>query len=397
MPLLSPQEAVSRQQWLCLNDAATTAENGQIVSALDAYRRVVPNLADEGALRWSNADPDESVPSRNGVCRLMIPYYTLTQMWQAWRFLAQPVLNDPVFSTLCHSERSLLISAHGWATVRRRPLEHIIAEQQEALESCLESGEMLREAAHHYLMLSYCYTLAFEKEKSFAHAQFAYDLFADSGSVWGLMRADEIMGTAYYTAWMYDEAFICYDRLEQRIAQVGDEAAPMRPFYGRGWAYLGQKNFPAALECFQAGQVLKQQSNLSYDAARCQYAEGYTRFRQEDYPGARSCHESALATFCNDDHFALNLHNFNQGSRSAAMMAACLHNLALVDEYRHRYRNAFEFELRAITRQRELHDPGQLSDFLRRGIYLSGRCGRLDYMIKFALEYLQLRGRYKVP
>lgn len=397
MPLLSPQEAVSRQQWLCLVDAATAAENGHIISALDAYRQVVPNLLHEGTLRWANINPDQSVLSRNGMCRLLIPYYTLTQTWQAWRFVAQPILDEAIIHTLSPSERSILISAYGWATVRHRPLERIIDDQQTGLESCRSSGGMLLEAAHHHLMLSYCYTLAFEKEKSFVHAQSAHDLFTDAGSVWGLMRTDEIMGTAYYTAWMYEEAHTCYARLEERIAQIGNEAAPMRPFYGRGWVYLGQKNFTAALDCFQLGQALKQQTALHYDVARCQYAEGYTRFRQKDYQGARICHETALATFCNNDHFTLNLHNFGQGSRSVAMMAACLHNLALISEYRRRFRDAFAFELRAVTRQRELHDPGQMSDFLRRGIYLSGRCGRLDYTVKLALEYLQLRRRYKVP
>jgi len=393
MRLLSPAEAISRQQWACLTEAADDAETGRIVSTLEKYRQVVPNLIVDGRLRWSNIEAEPEYPSRNGVCRLLRAYYTLTQMWPGWSFLVQPVLEPEILQTLLTFERARLISAHGWATIRRLPLPVVIARQEQALAACANPAD----AAHHHLMLCHAYTLAFEYARSLDHGRRAEAEFSATGSVWDQMRMDEILGTAYYTASKYDEALACYAHLEERIASIGAEAEPMRPFYALGWATLGQKDFVRAQAYFQSAYLQKINAGLVYDAGRSRYAEGYARFQEKDYSGARQCQEEALSIFCDNDHNVLNQHNFGQGSRSTIMIATCLHQIALIAERTHRFREAYMHERRAVAHQRDLDDPGQLADFLRRAPYHAALSGHLTHVLGYLREYIQLRLRHRVP
>lgn len=394
---ISPEEAVSLELWDCLIKASDAIEQGKVISALRYYRSVMPNLVIDNTPRWSAINADYTVPSLNGLCRLLWGYYTFTQTWQAWNYIAIPIFERSALLSLPLAERLTLLAIHGWAMIRRYPLISIIREQEAALEMSRFDNDLNWQNAHHHLILCYAYTLAFEENRALKHGLEAQHIFADLGSVYGAMRTYEMMGTAYYTAWKYDEALAYYARLEVLINQTGNEAAPMHPYYGQGWAYLGLKSYDEALRYFRIGQEMKMQHDLLYDAARCLYAEGYTRFRQGDFVGAIECHQTALKTFCDDDHYLLNLYNFGQGSRSIPMMATCLHNLALVYEYQGRFRKAFEEEKRAVEWQKQLDDPGQSADFLRRAIYLSIRSGKWNYTMGYLVAYFRLRLKYRVP
>lgn len=394
---LSPEEAVSLELWSGLTSASKAVEQGQFVSALSTYNDLMPNIMSDDQPKWLNICTDTAQPSLNGMCLYLSGYYTFTHTWQGWNHISRPIFDHSKLKSLSLCERLSLLAIRGWATIRRRSLVEIIQEQEEALELARSSHQLSMEAGHHHLMLCYAYTLAFEEEKSLEHGQEAQYMFEECGSKYGVLRAFEMLGTAYYTAWKYDEALSCYDQLEKLIHQIGSEAFPMLPFYGRGWSFLGLEQFEDALQCFRMGEIKKTQYGLLYDAARCVYAEGYTLFRQRDFEGALQRHHKALGVFCDDDHYSLNMYNFNQGSRSIPMMATCLHNIALIYEYQRRFYAAFREEERAVNWQRQLDDPGQSADFLRRAIYLSFRCGYWSKTLSYLSEYIRLRLKYKVP
>jgi tetratricopeptide (TPR) repeat protein len=398
----SPKEVVSLYTWQNLRQSYTDIRQAKVLDAMTIYAEIIPQVQQYKAILnhpWQIISDQLIEPSWNWASVYLREYFYLRQTWADWYYFFADLFQKQNWQTISLECQSQLISTRGWASIRKRYLKEVISEQLNFLDKMKilkENQDVNLLKSMHFIVLSYAHTLSFDQSKSFKYAYQAIDLLEPSTEPYYVMRAYEILGTAFYTFGKYDEALECYYKISETIQPEHDSPNPLEPYYGRGWAYIGNRQLEYALDAFQRGFNQKLQASLYYDAARCKYGLGYTYFLLGNYLDAQQALNEALRVFC-DDHFDLNTYSNRNSIVSPAMTAACLHVLALVYERCDEFEKAIKHEEQALSWQREIDDPGQLSDMLRRAIRLNLKSGRFMSIPKYIQEIVSLRLSYRIP
>lgn len=367
-----------------------------VTDAMDTYTQILPNVWNYSKERIRDST---DLSSWNWAAVYLREYFYMRQTWFAWRDFTHGLFDSEAWAQIPLSGQSQLISTLGWASIRKTRLRDVISEQHGFLADTRwndHDPQLAFLKALHYITLGYAYTLAFERLKALHYAQLATQQIDPEAEPFYAIRAQEILGTLFYTFGQYDQALACYANIRLIIQNVGLSASPLLPHYGEGWAYIGNQKLYNALETFRQGSLHKSGSSLYYDFARCKYGEGYTLFLLGHYDDALQSLYEALTVFC-DDHFDLNERNHENSIVSPAMAAACSHVLALTHERRGDIQEALKYEVRAMNWQRAIDDPGQLSDMLRRAVKLNLKAFHLLGATKYLFEFAQLRLSYRVP
>ena len=398
----NPKEAVSQYIWEKLKQAHTDMRQARVADAMQVYAQVLPKFWEyttEPNNRWRRTGVSIDYPSSNWASAYLREYFYLKQTWFGWRHFTSEFLETNDRSQIPFLCQSQLISTLGWASIRKQSLSQVISKQEDFLRDVRwrqDSTESDFLKSMHFMVLSYAHTLAFHQSKAFDYAYRSIALLNPKIEPYYAIRAYDLLGTAFYTFRQYDQALDCYTKSAEIVQSIGQSARPLMQYYGDGWAYIGNRQLDNALEAFRRGYHLKAEFSLYYDAARCKYGEGYTHFLLGNYDEAVLSLYEALCVFC-DDHFDLNTANDENSMVSPAMTAACSHVLALVYERRGEIREAIRYETQAVDWQRTIEDPGQLSDMLRRAIKLNRQSKRFSATIRYLMQFLLLRLRYRVP
>lgn len=401
-----PSSTVSRRVWDALNRADHLLFEGAIGDALDVYhdiqREVVAFLTTPQS-SWAFASIEtEGHPSLSAACCLIGEFYGLENRWQAWLILAAPLFNDSVWRTLSFPVRARLMVLRGWAAFKRKgfTLNGVVRQQQH----CLQEWRQQRQAdlftiAGHHLVLCFAYTLAFRFKKARQQGQEALRLFEQTGSPYYCFKALDMMGTLEYTAGQYDAATQWHQQADD-LSRATLQGGMLTTDFTRGWVLIGQQSFREAVTRFQRAYALKEYQGIYYDAARCIYAEAYAYFRMHDDPA----YSASSGRLKRAKHFffeELRPDADADGIQTLAlaypMKAACLHVEGLILEYQKQFCAALRKFESAVAFQREVNDPGQMSDMLRRAIYNAWRCHRIDRMVIYGVMFLILLLRFRVP
>ncbi|CAG0945702.1 hypothetical protein ANRL1_02514 [Anaerolineae bacterium] len=409
MTMTFPASTASQRVWNALKRADRLLFSGTLGEALDVYhdvqREVVAFLTTPQS-SWTVASSEtEGHPSLSAACCLIGEFYGLENRWQAWSILAAPLFNDSVWHSLPFPMRARLMVLRGWSAFKRKgfTLNGVIRQQQH----CLQEWRQQRQAdlftiAGHHLVLCFAYTLAFRFQKARKHGQEALKLFEQTGSPYYCFKALDMMGTLEYTARQYDAATHWHQQADD-LSRANLQGGMLTTDFTRGWVLIGQggfENFDKAIARFQRAYALKEYQGLYYDAARCIYAEAYACFRLHDDPAYSASSERlkrAKHFFFEELRPDADADGIQTPALAYPMKAACLHVEGLILEYQKQFCAALRKFESAVAFQREVNDPGQMSDMLRRAIYNAWRCRRIDRMIIYGVMFIILLLRFRVP
>jgi tetratricopeptide (TPR) repeat protein len=406
MTVTFPSSIASQRVWNALKRADCLLFSGMVGEALDVYRdvqrEVVAFLTTPQSLWAATSVESEDQPSLSTVCCLIGEFYGLEHRWQTWLILAAPLFKDSVWRTLPFPVRARLTVLRGWATFKRKgfTLNGITRQQWHCLREWRQREQTdLFTIAGHHLVLCYAYTLAFRFKKAREHGQEALKLFEQTGSPYYCFKALDVLGALEYTAGQYDAATNWHQRADD-LSRATIQGGMLTTDFTHGWVLIGQKRFDEAVTRFQRAYALKEYQGIYYDAARCIYAEAYARFRLNDdpaYSAASSCLQRAKRFFFEELRPDADADGIQTAALAYPMKAACLHVEGLILEYQKQFCAALRKFEAAIAFQREVNDPGQMSDMLRRAIYNAWRCRRLDRMVVHGVMFLLLLLRFRVP
>jgi tetratricopeptide (TPR) repeat protein len=374
----------------------------KVDDAVEIYSQSIPKIWEYRAganNHWRIIAEQTDIPSWNWAGAYLREYFYVRQTWFGWEHFTSGLFDTSEWQQIPFSCQSLLSSTSGWASVRRRSLREVISDQISFLADDRWRGtntELVFLKSLHFMVLCYAHTLSFNQRKALVYAHSAIEMLDSETEPYYAIRAHDLLGTVFYTFGQYDQALQSYTRSKEIVQNVGQSAMPLTPYYGEGWAYIGKRELQKALDAFRDGYLLKYGYALHYDAARCKYGEGYTQFLQGNYEDALQTLYEALSIFC-DDHFDLNSSSNQNSVVSPAMAAACSHVLAIVYEKQGNIKKALRHETQAVDWQREIEDPGQLSDMLRRAVKLNLQSFQFVDVLRYLFEFVRLRLRYRVP
>lgn len=404
MNLVFPSPTASRRVWEALHRADTLLFSGRVGDALDVYRdvqREAVTFLTTAQSSWRvivSESPQQ--PSLAGACALMGEFYGLENRWQAWLVLAEPLFDRAVWHTLPFPVRARLTALRGWAGFKRKgfTLNGIAQDQWCYLRAWRRQAQQDSfTIADHHLVLCFAYTLAFRPKKARHHGQTALHLFQQIGSPYACFKALGMLGTLDYTDKKYSAAAQWHDQADA-LSHTVIQGGMLTTDYTRGWVLIGQKCYDQAVLHFQRAHDLNEYQGMDYDAARCIYAESYARFRLHDdpaYTASKKRLQQAKRFFF--EALQPDPDGIQAPTYAYPMKAACLHIDGLIFEYQEQFSAALCKLENAIAFQREVNDPGQMSDMRRRALYNAWRCRRIDRMIIHGVMFLILLLRFRVP
>ncbi|RMG77316.1 MAG: tetratricopeptide repeat protein, partial [Chloroflexi bacterium] len=283
----------------------------KVADAIEIYSQVIPKIWEYRAStnnQWRTIAEQTDIPSWNWAGAYLREYFYIRQTWFGWQHFTSGLLTTSDWQKIPFTCQSLLLSTSGWASIRTKSLRNIIADQMSFLADARwkeTNTELIFLKSLHFMVLCYAHTLAFERPKALEYAHSTIKMLNPETEPYYAVRANELLGTAFYTFGQYDQALEAYAASNNIVYQVGQPAIPIASYYGEGWAYIGNRQLDNALDAFRHGHLLKSSYALYYDAARCKYGEGYVHFLQGNYEAALQALYEALSIFC-DDHFDLN-------------------------------------------------------------------------------------------
>jgi tetratricopeptide (TPR) repeat protein len=335
------------------------------------------------------------------MCILTGEFFGLEHRWQSWLLLTAPLFKREEWNALPFAVQAQLAVLRGWAGFKRTgyTLRKTIRQQIQFLRMWqAQPNPDVSTLAGHHLVLCFAYTLAFRFPQAREYGLQAQCLYAQTNSLYHQFRTLDMLGTLEYTAGQYDAALAWQDQAAA-LVHSKEQAEFLTVDYTRGWVKIGQGRYDEAIACFQRARILREYQGLSYDSARCLYAEAYACFRKQDDPTfarTRKLLRRANHIFFDDQPSKL-----ADGTQTPLfaypMRAACLHIDGLTLEYQRQYRSALTCFENAIGFQRKVNDPGQMSDMLRRAMYNALKCGRFDRFLVHQIAFIILRLRFRVP